>query len=280
VEEGGGRSSTRDTPIVAVVVTISGQTSTLLSLVLAQNSLPPRSVSMSPPAALNGRHHQPYQKPKDHRHAKVQLDPHEAPRDRLGDVFKVDGVALDQHADGDDGIERASAGRRRGAAGHGRRAASEASKKIAGRRRGSLYLRSRKEPEPAAQATSAGATGRRRKRKEKKRHNNSFRDTDGVSISEAGHGVPLAGHRQFPAAGNTLDHDVGLLDTSLEELLSRALDQRGDQRHVPARVDDGDTEGRAYKVLSPSAIHPSVHPSTRPCRALLSSPRFSPCRGS
>ena len=45
------------------------------------------------------------QQAEDQRHARVELDAHQAVRDRLGDVLEVHGLALDEHADGDDGVE-------------------------------------------------------------------------------------------------------------------------------------------------------------------------------
>lgn len=47
------------------------------------------------------------QQAKNERHARVELDAHQAVRDGLGDVLEVHGLALDEHADGDDGVEGA-----------------------------------------------------------------------------------------------------------------------------------------------------------------------------
>ena len=46
------------------------------------------------------------QQPKDDRTAGVELHPHEPVGDGVGDVLKVHGAALDQRADGHDGVER------------------------------------------------------------------------------------------------------------------------------------------------------------------------------
>lgn len=45
------------------------------------------------------------QQTEDERHAVVELDAHETMRDGLGNVLEVHGLALDQDADGDEGIE-------------------------------------------------------------------------------------------------------------------------------------------------------------------------------
>ena len=45
------------------------------------------------------------QQPKHDRHAAVELHAHEAVRHGVGDVLEVHGLAFDQHADGDDGVE-------------------------------------------------------------------------------------------------------------------------------------------------------------------------------
>lgn len=47
------------------------------------------------------------QQAEDQRDAGVELDAHQAVGDGLGDVFKVHRLALDQDADGDDGVEGA-----------------------------------------------------------------------------------------------------------------------------------------------------------------------------
>jgi len=45
------------------------------------------------------------QHPKHHRDARIQLDPHQAMRDGIGDVLEVHGRAFDQDAYGYDGGE-------------------------------------------------------------------------------------------------------------------------------------------------------------------------------
>ncbi|KAI9053454.1 hypothetical protein LZ554_002412 [Drepanopeziza brunnea f. sp. 'monogermtubi'] len=52
------------------------------------------------------------QQSKDQRDASVELDAHQALGDGIGDVLKVHGLALDQDADGDDGVEGARGGGR------------------------------------------------------------------------------------------------------------------------------------------------------------------------
>lgn len=62
--------------------------------------------------------------------ARVELHPHEAVRDRVGDVLEVHGLALDEDADGDEGVEGGveglrAAGRRRAEGGQVRGAAAQ-----------------------------------------------------------------------------------------------------------------------------------------------------------
>lgn len=52
------------------------------------------------------------QQAKDQGDAGIQLHAHQPVRDSLGDVLEVHGLALDEDADGDQGIERRCGGRR------------------------------------------------------------------------------------------------------------------------------------------------------------------------
>ena len=45
------------------------------------------------------------QQTEDHGHSRIQLHPHQAVADRIGNIFKVHRGTLDQHANGDDGVE-------------------------------------------------------------------------------------------------------------------------------------------------------------------------------
>jgi len=90
------------------------------------------------------------QNAKDDGHAGVELHAHQPLRDGVGDVLEVHRLALDQHADGDDGVERAR-GLRRG--GQRRQVCRAAREEVAGTQsagagaegRG-LYLRGGVEP--------------------------------------------------------------------------------------------------------------------------------------
>ncbi len=72
---------------------------------------------------------------KDDGDARVELDAHEAVRDGLGNVLKVHRVALDEDADGDDGVKRRRGGGARRGGEVGRRGGEEevASRGAAGR---------------------------------------------------------------------------------------------------------------------------------------------------
>lgn len=89
--DGGGNEGwehTRASPVLAVVMAVLRQPRALPRLLLIQDR----------------------QQAKDDGNAKVELDAHQAARDGFGNVFKVDGVALDQDANGEDGVEGASGG--------------------------------------------------------------------------------------------------------------------------------------------------------------------------
>lgn len=47
---------------------------------------------------------------EDDRDAGVELDAHEAVRNAVGDVLEVHSLALDEHTNGDDGVENGGAG--------------------------------------------------------------------------------------------------------------------------------------------------------------------------
>lgn len=74
-----------EAPILAVVVALAVDTGAGLGLLVGQD----------------GEH------AKDDGDARVELDAHEALAGGLGDVLEVHGLALDEHADGDDGVEGA-----------------------------------------------------------------------------------------------------------------------------------------------------------------------------
>lgn len=82
---------------------------------------------------------------EDDGHAEVEADAHEALGDGVGDVLEVHGLALDQHADGDDGVEgprgRRGLGREGGEV--GRRGAEEVAGAGGAARGGLLDLRGR-----------------------------------------------------------------------------------------------------------------------------------------
>jgi hypothetical protein len=66
--------------------------------------------------------------------------------------------------------------------------------------------------------------------------------------------LPLDSNGKLPRAGAGLDDNVGLLDTSLEELGLCAGDERLDDGDVPARVDDADAQAGAVVVLRSGAF--------------------------
>jgi hypothetical protein len=76
-------------PVLAVIVTLAFNASASLGLVLGEDG----------------------QDTENDGDASVKLDTHQALAGRLGDVLKVHSLALDENANGDDGIKRA--GRRR-----------------------------------------------------------------------------------------------------------------------------------------------------------------------
>jgi hypothetical protein len=57
-----------------------------------------------------------------------------------------------------------------------------------------------------------------------------------------GYSIPLTSDREFPATGYALHNDIGLFDSTLQELSLGPFNKRRDQRSIPSRVDNGDSE--------------------------------------
>jgi hypothetical protein len=70
------------------------------------------------------------------------------------------------------------------------------------------------------------------------------------SIGEGLNGLPLHSEGQLIAAGNCLDGDVVLCDTSCKQLFLSTRDERVNDFRVPSGMDNRDTKSRTYSVQS------------------------------
>lgn len=135
-----------ETPVLAMVVTPAREPGARLGLLVSEDG----------------------QDAENDGHAEVEADAHQALGDGVGDVLEVHGLALDQHADGDDGVEGARG--RRGRVGHeGGQVGGRGAEEVAGAGRdargGLLDLRGRvhaikQEQRPGGISRSLRGSGR------------------------------------------------------------------------------------------------------------------------
>lgn len=176
--------------------------------------------------------------------AEVEADAHEPLRHGVGDVLEVHGFALDQHADGDDGVEGLVV---RGGGGGGGEVGGRGAEEVAGggpAAAGVLDLRGCVHPvcgERGRVRTRMGEGSRSRSRTSRK-------------LRSWGFGLPSDGNGKLPRPGHRLHDDVRLLDAAGEQLILGALDQRLDDGAVPARVHDADAQAAAVVLLRRGAL--------------------------
>jgi len=100
----------------------------IMALVLRTHSRPHESLFLV----------QDRQQSEDQGNARIQLHAHEALGNAIGNVFKVHGFALDETADGDDGIEGGGGAGRGGLGGEGGEIGGGAAEEVAGGEGGGL----------------------------------------------------------------------------------------------------------------------------------------------
>lgn len=199
------------TPILAVVVALAVDASARLCLVVREHR----------------------QHAKDDGDTRVELHAHQAVRHAVGNVLKVHRLALDQDADGNDGVEGAG----RGSGGGGRLEVGRAGgEEVGGRGRARSGLLDLGGREKAVRHWSVDCHERD--------------EEPGKAVQNS----PLHGNRQLPRSRARLHHNVGLLDAALEKLGLCAGHEGVDDGGVPARVDDGDAEAGAVVLLRGRAL--------------------------